>query len=103
MYHCLNVVTEPDQTAGAILIRALLSDGLNGPGKICREWQIDRAQNGVDMTDCNSEIWIGPRPEGYLPTVDISPRIGISQAKERLWRFFIPTEKKSVRIRKVKM
>jgi DNA-3-methyladenine glycosylase len=100
MYHCLNVVTEATGVAGAVLIRGLSEPGLDGPGKICREWQIDRSHNGLNLMDPSSEIWIGPRPLSFKGKVSVSKRIGISQegAKDYLWRFFVaPEEKASAR------
>ncbi len=93
MYYCLNVVTEPDGIPGAILIRALhgqASKGnpLNGPGKICKYWQIDKSFNGINLMDSSSDIWITQRLPGYKPKIHMSKRIGISQAQDKLWRFF---------------
>src|SRR6476646_1444479 len=64
MHHCMNVVTETDGVAGAVLIRAAapivgFADGvvetrarrpLTGPGKLCAGLAITRAYNGHDMT-----------------------------------------------------
>jgi DNA-3-methyladenine glycosylase len=93
MYYCLNVVTEPEGIPGAILIRALHSTApnganLNGPGKICKHWQIDKSFNGVDLMDASSALWITQRPPGHKPKILISERIGISQAQDKLWRFY---------------
>jgi DNA-3-methyladenine glycosylase len=89
MYNCLNVVTEPEGIPGAVLIRGLASEGLDGPGKLCRQWQIDRSFNGASLLDPNSELWISmPLRERRLK-IHASPRIGISQAQDRLWRFKI--------------
>ncbi len=94
MYYCLNVVTEPKDIPGAILIRALnalspTGAKLNGPGKICKYWQIDRELNGVNLMDSDSPIWITKRSSKTKPKILMSPRIGISQAQDRLWRFYI--------------
>jgi DNA-3-methyladenine glycosylase len=89
MYNCLNVVTEPDGTAGAVLIRAIGIDGGNGPGKLCKTWNIDRSHNAVNLMDPASELWL---VEGTTPRrseIGKSARVGISVAQERLWRFFI--------------
>lgn len=88
MYYCLNVVTEPEGTAGAVLIRGLQGAGLNGPGKICKHWQIDRELNGVELIYPNSPLWITGRPSGLKPKIKVSSRVGISQAQDRLWRFY---------------
>lgn len=89
MYHCLNVVTEADGTAGAVLIRALEFDGANGPGKLCRQWQIDKSMNGLDLLDSQSPLWLAKGSLKCDETIEITPRIGISVATDRLWRFSI--------------
>lgn len=89
MYHCLNIVTEPDGVAGAILIRALAAEGLNGPGKLCREWKIDKSFNGVDLTSVKSPLWLAKGVELSDKKIVASKRIGISQAKDLLWRFTV--------------
>jgi DNA-3-methyladenine glycosylase len=94
MYNCLNVVTEPDGIPGAILIRGLngIAAGgakLNGPGKICKHWQIDRELNGVSLIALDSPLWITKRADGTSPKILKSERIGISQAQDKLWRFYI--------------
>lgn len=104
IHYCLNVVTEEAGKPAAILIRGLIpQEGIaimralrekskqikdleltNGPGKICQAYQLTKAQNSLDMT--NSMLTI--EPSGKLITnYQMTPRIGISQAKEKLWRF----------------
>ena len=94
MYHCLNVVTEPDGIPGAVLIRGVNSLSpsgakLNGPGKLCKYWQIDREHNGLNLMDSSSPLWITKRPSDSKPKILISTRIGISQAQDKQWRFYI--------------
>jgi DNA-3-methyladenine glycosylase len=98
MHHCMNVVTETDGVAGAVLIRAAAPltgfdpEGrrlLTGPGKLCAALAITRALNGHDMT--------GPT-EFYLaddgapaPRRARSARIGVDYAgpwAARKLRFF---------------
>ncbi len=92
MYYCLNVVTEEEHTPGAVLIRGLNASSsgklLNGQGKICKYWQIDKTHNGVNLTDPSSELWISARPEKWKNKINISTRIGLSQAQDKLWRFY---------------
>lgn len=89
MYFCLNVVTEPEGTPGAVLIRALGVPGGEGPGKLCRLWGIDKRHNGVDLCDSNSELFIVKGDKVSRGDIEISTRIGIKVAEERLWRFFL--------------
>lgn len=88
-YFCLNVVTEPKGIACAVLIRAIEGAGTNGPGKLCRAWQITREHNGVDLTDSDGELWIAKADVPGKSEIGISPRIGVTSAKELQWRYFI--------------
>lgn len=93
MYHCLNVVTEGDGVPGAVLIRAVSPlSGLehtrtNGPGKPCKTLAIDLALNGQPLF-ARGELYIAAAKPDLKPLrVIATPRIGISKAQERLWRF----------------
>ena len=111
MYHCLNLVTEPDGEPAAVLLRAgeavLGRDSirrfrfgdapwntyrrknfLNGPGKLCEGFSLTRAQNGMDLMGdtlflCDDPADLGlPPPEPAHETIRTSPRIGIDYAEE---------------------
>lgn len=89
MYNCLNVVTEPDGTAGAVLIRAIDFKGGEGPGKLCKTWQIDRTHNALNLMDPAGELWLVEGRNLKKSEVGKSMRVGISVAQDRLWRFFV--------------
>jgi DNA-3-methyladenine glycosylase len=99
MHHCFNVVTDAEDVAGAILIRALEPDGgvegrTDGPGRLCRALGINRTHDGLDLT--TGPIWIERRPGSQVAQVAASPRIGVDYAGEwaaRPWRFYDPTSR----------
>ena len=57
----------------------------NGPGKLTQALGIRLEHNGTDLLDPGSIIRLeaGETPELVIST----PRVGISKAQERLWRF----------------
>jgi len=85
MYHCLNIVTK--ENGGAVLIRGL--EGIEGPGKICRDLKINKNMNGADITK-SQKLWmeIVEKPK----KITRAARNGIDYAgefKNKLWRFII--------------
>lgn len=86
MYHCLNIVTEEPGQPSAVLIRGIQSMDmhLNGPGKICRHLGIDRSHNHLNLsTHGTCYLTQGITPLQY----EVTPRIGIKKAADKLWRF----------------
>ena len=96
MYHCLNVVTEVENFPAAVLIRAVIpmqhmQHKTDGPGKLCREFFINREQNGINLA-ASDELFIaddGTRiPQQHILT---SQRIGVAYAGNDAlleWRYF---------------
>lgn len=79
---CLNVTCEPPGTAGCVLIRSV--EDVTGPGRLTIAYGITRAYDGIDLTQVGSlYIATGPPPA----RIQVSPRIGIRQAADRLLRF----------------
>lgn len=105
MYHCLNVVTEPEGIGSAVLIRALALDVLPpaitpqqakkphrvaaGPGKLCRALEIDRDLDGV-LYHPKNDLWL-EKSEHAVGAKEIvqTTRIGITKAAERPWRWYL--------------
>lgn len=101
MHYCMNIVTGPEGDGQAVLIRALepcegidlmtkrrgnKSNLANGPARLTQAMGIDLSFNGGDVLS-GSKVWIEPgfEPEAITETT----RIGISKAKDKLWRFYI--------------
>jgi len=93
MYHCLNFVTEEEETAGAVLIRALEPvpplENTDGPGKLCREMDITRKLNEVDVTNPDSALIVKEFMEVPDENIVTATRIGIKKAADYPWRFYI--------------
>lgn len=109
MHHQFNVVTGPEGSPTAILVRAIEPDeGIDlmrerravtkereltsGPGKLCKALGIDRSFDREDLTK-STRVWledagVRPRPEEIAE----GPRIGIAYAEEyalKPWRFWL--------------
>lgn len=95
IHHCLNVVTEAEGHASAVLIRALepvanLDGRTAGPGLLCKALGIDRRHDGMDLTGKTLFI-TAPAEPGEFAIVK-RPRIGVDYAgawARRLLRFYI--------------
>lgn len=114
MHCCLNFVTEGEGTPCAVLIRGaepvengdLLARNrfgvppgqftayqkknyLNGPGKLCQAFALDRSLNGTDLT---GDILFAA-DDGFRPAhIHTGKRIGIDYAEEAAdfpWRFYL--------------
>ncbi len=95
IYHCLNVVTQPEGMASAVLLRALepvqnIEGRTRGPGLLCRALEVDKRLNGHDLLSDDFYIAAPDRPEKI--TIVKRPRIGVEYAgrwARRLLRFYI--------------
>lgn len=99
IHWCMNIVVGPVGEAGAVLLRGgeviagrdeaerrrgRTTDLANGPGKLCQAL-------AVTGKDSGSLLGVAIKLDGALSVketeVSVSPRIGISRATDRLWRF----------------
>ena len=109
MHFCFNLVTGPENVAGAVLVRAIepvfglevmrrrrfgdhnrpgdqtIFNLASGPAKLCQAMGIGRAQNRAPLQGKLRLI-----PGGNEPLhIYTGPRIGISTGSDREWRFWL--------------
>jgi DNA-3-methyladenine glycosylase len=95
MHFCMNVVTEPEGRASAVLLRALepvrnITARTQGPALLCKAMDVDNRMNGHDLTSDDLHV-AAPAREPALRIVR-APRIGVDYARHwarRLLRFYI--------------
>lgn len=101
---CANVVCATDDVAGAVLLRAAAVEaGLStaharrgelvrpaalarGPGNLCSALGITMEDNGIDLFDPDSPVQL-TLGERHLAAE--GPRVGVSKAADRPWRFWL--------------
>jgi len=103
-HHMLNLVCEPEGTAGAVLVRALepvwgidamtarrhgrpLVELCNGPGKLAASLGLDLSDNGVTLGAGRLTVYDGLRPQA--DTIATSGRVGLSQGYELELRWYL--------------
>ncbi len=84
VHYCANIVTEDEGRGCAVLLRGVV--GINGPGRLCKAFGLNKSHNGIDLTDRNSPIYIEDRGHTFS-SIKTTPRIGISKAESLHWRF----------------
>lgn len=108
MHWCANIVCQPDGTAGAVLLRAGTvivgeelarsrrttsrgpADLARGPARLTRALGVDGTDNGADLLAGADRFSLALA--AGAPEVVRGPRVGISAAVERPWRFWLPGE-----------
>jgi DNA-3-methyladenine glycosylase len=100
IHWCLNVVCEEEGVAGAVLLRALQpTQGLeemrarrgvadprllcSGPGRLCQALAVTREHDGLSVYEPPFELRARQEPVEIVT----GPRIGITKAADRPWRY----------------
>jgi DNA-3-methyladenine glycosylase len=107
MHWCANVVCGPEDSPSAVLLRAgEVVDGLavarsrrpaarldrdlaRGPARLCQALGIDVTANGHDLSCPPLTLTLA---EDAAAQVETGPRVGLRQAADRPWRFWLPGE-----------
>jgi DNA-3-methyladenine glycosylase len=110
VHFCANIVTGIKDHGTAVLLRAMepivgieifsqnrfnksqinekeKQNLLNGPGKICQAFNINKDQYGIDLTQ--NEIYLLNSPKINESEIIVTKRIGIKKSKDLPWRFYI--------------
>lgn len=112
MYYCLNIVTDLDGVASAVLIRALQLESIPcefsqtltpkqiarlaaGPGKLCRLLQINATFNGLPLNR-NQPLWLEHRTAAFQQAFEDqaiafvqTTRIGLTKGTDLPWRWYL--------------
>ena len=98
IHHCLNIVTDKENFASGVLIRAVFIPQKNerlasGPGLVTKTFGIDISLNSLEVLN-NKSLWISQR-ESKIEEKDLvqTTRIGISKAKNIKWRWYLKNSK----------
>ncbi|HET6924795.1 MAG TPA: DNA-3-methyladenine glycosylase [Candidatus Saccharimonadales bacterium] len=114
MHYCMNVVTGDDGHGSGVLLRALeplageavmrrnrhdRSDPsvTNGPAKLCEALAVDSSLNGHDLRQAPLKLVVRPPMAGQ--DIVVATRVGISQAKDKPWRFYVADNRHVSRVR----
>ncbi|MFP4393849.1 MAG: DNA-3-methyladenine glycosylase [Anaerolineales bacterium] len=110
MYHCLNIVSEPEGFPAAILVRALRPtegvatmrrlrgaqhadrDLARGPGRLCEALAVDRSFNHACLYAEDARLWLEQAPAVPADEIARSPRINVrgdERARTVRWRFYL--------------
>ena len=110
VHWCANVVTGEPGVAQAVLLRAaeplaglevmrrarwrtqkrqLDRDLCRGPGRLAQAFGIGRGEQGSDLTS-SASLWLADDGTPPPATPGTGPRVGISVATDRPWRYWVP-------------
>lgn len=111
MHWCANVVAGSDGQAAAVLLRGgevvrgadvargrrpaarVGHDLARGPARLATCLGLGRGHNGLDICDQQAAVVLESMPGRRSSRVRAGPRVGISVAQERPWRFWLDGER----------
>jgi DNA-3-methyladenine glycosylase len=92
VYPCFNIVTGPEGSPSAVLIRAVRLAGddrvTSGPGRLTRAMGIGATDHGQTVSGTRFGVTVERTALDYVAT----PRIGITRGVDLLWRYIAAVE-----------
>jgi DNA-3-methyladenine glycosylase len=109
MHFCMNLVCGPAGQAAAVLLRAgevvggaatarqrrpnaAERDLARGPARLTRALAVDRALDGLDVTDRRSPLRVVQGAPARSDAIRWGPRVGVNAAAELPWRAWVADE-----------
>ena len=98
IHHCVNVVTGSKNWANGVLLRSIAIKGENeriasGPGLLAKKFGLNRNHNNLLLSPKN-DFWLeGGRDIKKIGKIVQTTRIGISQAKDIPWRWYLESSR----------
>jgi len=109
MHYCMNLVTGRDGEGSAVLLRAAepleslpsmrrrrkqTGEHLlcSGPARFCEAFGIGRRENGTDLAESRA-IFLEVGTSVARGHIRVAPRVGIREATEKPWRFFVKNDR----------
>ncbi len=98
IYNCVNIVTGKKNWANGVLLRSIAIKGENeriaaGPGLLAKRFGLNRNHDNLTLLPENN-FWL-TQGENFQKTGNIvqTSRIGISQAKDIPWRWYLKSSR----------
>ena len=98
IYHCVNIVTGKKNWANGVLIRSIAIQGederiASGPGLLAKRFGLNSNHNNLLLSPEN-DFWLTKGENSKkLGTIVQTTRIGISQAKDIRWRWYLESSR----------
>ncbi len=98
IYHCVNIVTWKQNWANGVLLRSIAIEGederiASGPGLLAKRFGLNCTQNNLPLSPEN-DFWLADgRDYKMMGKVKQTTRIGISQAKDIPWRWYLESSR----------
>ena len=98
IYNCVNIVTGRTNWANGVLLRSIAIKGederiASGPGLLAKRFGLNRKQNNLRLSPENG-FWLAEGEDfKRMGAITQTNRIGISQAKDIPWRWYLESSR----------